>query len=91
MSVPFIYAVYKDASTKTHNVIYRGSADNVDAGKLKDLEFVSLDEIPWDDLVDDALRQLLQRYLEEYEHHAFGVYVGDTEQGRVHAPNTASD
>ena len=90
VSVPFIYAVYKDASTKTHNVIYRGSADSVDAGKLKDLEFVSLNEIPWDDLVDDALRQLLQRYLEEYEHDAFGVYVGDTEQGRVHALNTDS-
>ncbi len=90
-TMPFIYAVYIDVTSKTHNVVYRGSADCVDIDKLKDFEFVSLDDIPWDDLVDDALRQLLQRYLEEYEHDAFGVYVGDTEQGRVHTLNTASD
>ena len=91
VTVPFIYAVYKDAASKTHNVVYRGSADDVDTDKLKDFEFVPLDAIPWDDLVDDALRQLLQRYLEEYEHDAFGVYVGDTEQGKVHSLKTASE
>jgi hypothetical protein len=90
VTMPFIYAVYKDAESKTHNVVYRGSADSVDTEKLTDFEFVSLDQIPWDDLVDDALRQLLHRYLEEYERDAFGVYVGDTEQGRVHALNTAN-
>ncbi len=90
VTMPFIYAVYKDTESKTHNVVYRGSGDCVDAEELKDFEFVSLDDIPWDDLVDDPLRQLLHRYLEEYERDAFGVYVGDTEQGRVHALNTAS-
>ena len=89
VTMPFIYAVYKDAVSKTHNVVYRGSAESVDAEKLTDFEFVSLDQIPWDDLVDNALRQLVQRYLEEYERDAFGVYVGDTEQGKVHALNTA--
>ena len=67
------------------------SADIIEVEKLKDFEFVPLDTIPWDDLVDDALRQLLQRYLEEYEHDAFGVYVGDTEQGKVHALSTADE
>ncbi len=91
VTMPFIYAVYRDVASKTHNVVYRGSADSVDTQELKDFEFVSLDEIPWDDLVDDALRQLMQRYLEEYEHDAFGVYVGDTEQGKVHALSTAGE
>lgn len=90
VAMPFIYAVYRDVTSRTHNVVYRGSADRVDADELRDFEFVSLDDIPWDDLVDDALRQLLQRYIEEYERDAFGVYVGDTEQGRVHALNTAN-
>ena len=40
VTVPFIYAVYKDAASKTHNVVYRGSADDVDTDKLKDFEFV---------------------------------------------------
>ena len=91
VTIPFIYAVYRDAISKTHNVVYRGSADRVDTEDLKDFELISLDEIPWDDLVDNALRQLLQRYLEEYERDAFGVYVGDTEQGKVHALDTASE
>jgi len=90
VTMPFIYAVYRDAASRTHNVVYRGSADSVNTEELRDFEFVSLDDIPWDDLVDNALRQLLQRYLEEYERDAFGVYVGDTEQGRVHALDTAS-
>ena len=90
VTIPFIYAVYRDAISKTHNVVYRGSANCVDTEELKDFEFVSLNDIPWDDLVDDALRQLLQRYLEEYERDAFGIYVGDAEQGRVHALDAAS-
>ena len=88
VTMPFIYAVYKDAVFKTHNVVYRGSSDSANTDELADLEFISLDEIPWDDLVDNALRQLLHRYLEEYERDAFGVYVGDAEQGKVHAINT---
>ena len=91
VTLPFIYAVYRDVALKTHNVVYRGLADSIATAELTDFELVSLDEIPWDELVDDALRQLLQRYLEEYERDAFGVYVGDTEQGKVHALNTASE
>ena len=83
-AVPFVYAVYEDAHTKTHNVVYRGSAESVDTSKLRDFELVSLDAIPWDDLVDNPLRNLLERYRLESEQDAFGVYVGDSERGEVH-------
>ncbi len=83
-AIPFVYAVYEDARTKTHNVVFRGSAESVDASKLNDFELVSLDAIPWDDLVDTPLRNLLERYRLESEQYAFGVYVGDSERGEVH-------
>ena len=83
-AIPFVCAVYEDAGRKTHNVVYRGSAESVDTDKLKDYELVALDAIPWDDLTDDVLTKLLQRYCEERESDAFGVYVGDAERGEVH-------
>jgi hypothetical protein len=83
--MPFVCAVYEDATSRTHNVVYRGSGDISDRGSSESYEFVSLDHVPWDDLADDALRMLLQRYIDENDRDAFGVYVGDTEKGAVHA------
>jgi flavin reductase (DIM6/NTAB) family NADH-FMN oxidoreductase RutF len=83
VDIPFICAVYEDHKSNTHNVVYRGTADLFDASLLRDFELVRFDRIPWEKLVDDPLRMLLRRYLEEHERDAFGVYVGDTEQGEV--------
>jgi len=83
-AIPFVCAVYEDAQRKTHNVVYRGSAESVDTDKLKDFELISLDAIPWDQLSDDILKKLLERYCDERESDAFGVYVGDAEKGEVH-------
>lgn len=85
VAMPFVCAVYEDAATSTHNVVYRGSAEACDAGSVRDFEMIPLENIPWDELVDNALRMLLERYINESEHDAFGVYVGDMEQGQVHA------
>jgi flavin reductase (DIM6/NTAB) family NADH-FMN oxidoreductase RutF len=83
-AIPFVCAVYEDAQRKTHNVVYRGSAESVDTDKLKDFELIALDAIPWDQLSDDVLKKLLERYCDERESDAFGVYVGDAEKGEVH-------
>ncbi|MDH3480872.1 MAG: flavin reductase family protein [Gammaproteobacteria bacterium] len=87
-AIPFVCAVYEDARSKTHNVVYRGSAESVDTRKLTDYELVSLDAIPWPELVDAALQRLLERYCEERASDAFGVYVGDAERGEVHTLGT---
>jgi len=83
--LPFVCSVYEDARSKTHNVVYRGNARTIDNSQLNGFELIPLHDIPWDDLVDTPLRMLLERYLEESEHDAFGVYVGNTESGEVHA------
>ncbi len=86
-ALPFVCAVYEDARPNIHNIVYRGTSDPVDGALVHDFEMVPLHEIPWDRLVDDALKMLLERYLEESERDAFGVYVGDAERGEVHAIN----
>ena len=83
--LPFVCAVYEDARLKIHNVVYRGTSERVDDAAVRDFEMVPLNEIPWDHLVDSALEMLLERYIEESERDAFGVYVGDAERGEVHA------
>ena len=82
--MPFICAVYEDTQSKTHNVVYRGNAKTIDQGQVRDYQLIPLDSIPWKDLVDTALTMLLRRYIEEIARDAFGVYVGDMEQGEVH-------
>lgn len=82
-AVPFVCSVYEDSGSRTHNIVYRGTADRVDATSLQNFEMISLDRIPWDELIDTPLKMLLERYLEESERDAFGVYVGDAERGEV--------
>ena len=85
VSMPFVCSVYEDVRSKTHNVVYRGTAEKFDAGQASEFEYVPLDDIPWSDLVDSPLRMLLERYIQESERDVFGVYVGNTVRGAVHA------
>jgi hypothetical protein len=85
VEMPFVCAVYEDVYSKTHHVVYRSVAENVDASLIENFEMIPLDEVPWDSLVDKPLRMLLERYIEESERETFGVYVGDTEKGEVRA------
>ena len=82
--IPFVCAVYEDADQNTHNVVFRGTARTVEISRLKDFELIALDDIPWEKLVDQPLKQLLERYLEESEQDAFGLYIGDNMTGKVH-------
>ena len=85
VEMPFVCAVYEDMYSKTHHVVYRSVAENVDASLVENFEMIPLDEVPWDSLVDKPLRMLLERYIEESERDTFGVYVGNTEKGEVRA------
>ena len=86
VDMPFVCAVYEDAASRTHNVVYRGTGE-VGAGS-SGYEFISLEHMPWDELADDSLRMLLQRYIEENDRDAFGVYVGDTVAGAIQVLGT---
>ena len=65
-------------------IYYRGRViDNGSAWMDSAIRIVPLAQIPWDQLHDEAVRSMLQRYVRERSEDAFGIYVGDTEAGKV--------
>ena len=44
----------------------------------------SLNEIPWDRLPNQETDTMLHRYFDESMGGRYSVYVGDSEQGKVH-------
>jgi flavin-dependent trigonelline monooxygenase, reductase component len=82
----FIFAVFESgsgASASVH-VYYRGRVNSRLAAMMDSaIHIVPLPNIPWNDLRDDAVRSMLQRYVRERSEDAFGIYVGDSEAGTV--------
>lgn len=87
-ALSFLFAVYEDPGTGAHSIVYRGEARAVDAHARASL--VPFGDIPWDDIRDQAVRSMIERYVHEREEDCFGVYVGDTTTGRVR-PLAGSD
>jgi flavin reductase (DIM6/NTAB) family NADH-FMN oxidoreductase RutF len=84
----FLFAVYEDPETGFHNIVYRGEARAVEDRARAAL--ISFEDIPWDAIGDAAVRSMIERYVREREEGAFGVYMGDTKDGRVR-PLAGSD
>ena len=77
----FLFAVYEDPQTGTHTIVYRGEARRVDARAANAL--IPFGDIPWERIRDDAVRSMIERYVQEREADSFGVYVGAAKSGRV--------
>ncbi len=80
--IEFLFAVYED-TRGGFNVYYRGSLVGDSVPDPARARLIAFDEIPWDELPDDAMRAMLRRYISEREEDLFGVYVGDTKSGDV--------
>ncbi|HIE4272035.1 TPA: NUDIX hydrolase [Pseudomonas aeruginosa] len=46
--------------------------------------FFAPEEIPWDDIYYPAIRQILERYIEERQAGVYGIYMGNDDTGKVH-------
>lgn len=82
----FIFAVFESGSgpSASVHVYYRGRVGSSAAAMMdRTIRIVPLPQIPWDELCDDAVRAMLQRYVRERSEDAFGIYVGDSEAGTV--------
>jgi flavin-dependent trigonelline monooxygenase, reductase component len=82
----FIFAVFESGNGQPSSVqiYYRGRVIDSGAAWIDSaIRIVPLAQIPWDELRDDAVRSMLQRYVRERSEDAFGIYVGDTEAGTV--------
>ena len=75
----FLYSVYEESSG-TQVINYHGHAANRDCHEGS---FIDFDDIPWEQLRDEPLRIMLQRYVREHQQEAFGLYVGDDQSGDV--------
>ena len=80
--ITFLFAVYESDNGDEHRVYYRG---DIVAGPAEGapVALFTFDEIPWSDINDSALRDMLTRYVVERSENRFGIYVGDNERGHV--------
>ncbi|SAL83603.1 oxygenase [Caballeronia arvi] len=84
-NLDFLFAVFEGQSDQPGvHVYYRGRvADNSGVAANSSLRMIPLNEIPWDQVRDSAVKSMLQRYVRERSEDAFGIYVGDAETGTV--------
>lgn len=76
----YLFAVFETRSENIMNIYYRAQFENMNPVKLSNRgQFIAFDQIPFDMLPDDATRNMLERYINERELDAFGIYVGDTD------------
>jgi flavin reductase (DIM6/NTAB) family NADH-FMN oxidoreductase RutF len=82
----FLFAVFEDPrdGAAATSIYYRGTVD-VPTGTDRKVRLVPFDGIPWDRLRDEAVRSMLRRFVRERSEDAFGIYVGDVDQGTVQA------
>ncbi|UFH50772.1 NUDIX hydrolase [Pseudomonas sp. KNUC1026] len=77
-SVPRISEVY---------ILFRATLLSMDehwGEESLDRRFFAPGEIPWDNIYYPAIRQILERYIEERQHGVFGIYTGNDDEGTVH-------
>jgi hypothetical protein len=49
-----------------------------------DCRFFAPEDIPWEQIYYPAIRQILERYIEECRSGSYGLYMGNDDTGRVH-------
>lgn len=82
----FLFAVFEAGGEQEPgvHVYYRGRVIHNGSPWLdSSIRIVPLSQIPWDEVSDDAVRSMLERYVRERRQDTFGIYVGDTEAGTV--------
>lgn len=77
-SVPTISEVY---------IIFRAIALEITGQYVPETlgyRFFAPEDIPWDEIYYPAIRQILERYIEEREAGVYGIYMGNDDTGKVH-------
>ena len=77
-----LYAVYQISQNGAQRIIYHGA---VSGDAPKGFRFFNLNELPLDQIKDEAERSMLRRYAQENQHGSFGIYHGTEVEGVVHA------
>lgn len=77
-----LYAVYQNTRNGSQRIIYHGTV----AGDAPDgMRYFDLTDLPLEQVIDEAERAMLRRYIQENQYGAFGIYHGTEVEGVVHA------
>ena len=77
----YLFAVFENKQSNILSIYYRALVEDI--SQLTDGKFYPFDQIPFNRVTDDLTKMMLKRYVKERESDAFGIYVGDEEQGAV--------
>lgn len=81
-SLDHLYAVYQNTQNGTQQIVYHGT---VAGDPPKGMRYFDLTALPLDQVIDEAERAMLRRYVQENQYGAFGIYHGTEVEGVVHA------
>lgn len=81
MDISFIYSVFEHADHEAVHIVYRGKLKAPPAAPGARL--FGEDEMPWDELESQPIRDVIQRFFKERRFENFSVYVDFEGGGRV--------
>ena len=77
-SIPTINEVY---------IIFRAKLIDLEqqpGPETQQIKLFSPNKIPWDNIFYPAIKNILQRYIQEKDKGTFGMYMGNAQQGTIH-------
>jgi len=77
-----LYSLYDDTQSGQQHIVYRASLGE---GTITQGTWFAIDNLPLNAINDSAVRDILKRYAQESHLGNFGIYLGDQNQGKVHA------
>ena len=77
----FLFSVFENTNEGVTNTCYRSIAK----GQLKSeaIIWVDINNVPFELIKDTALKSMIKRFVKERQRDAFGVYVGDSQEGQI--------
>ena len=81
------YSIFSVAKISEVYIIFRAIATQ-ETGQFGPetlaYKFFEPGEIPWDEIYYPAIRQILERYIEERQAGVYGIYIGNDDSGKIH-------
>lgn len=81
------YSIFSVPPTNELYIIYRARLrawNDAPGHETQAVGWFLPEEIPWDAIFYPAIRQILERYIDEHAGGAYGIYTGSMESGTIH-------
>ncbi|KAA0011912.1 NUDIX hydrolase [Billgrantia pellis] len=81
------YSIFSVPPTNELYIIYRARLQEWSASpghETLDVKWFHPEEIPWEEIFYPAIRQILERYIDEHAGGIYGIYSGSMESGAIH-------